>query len=70
MNFDLLLDERVISYSLNCLSVSDINSKAFFIVLTILSDKVDTGSIIKYLPNISENLLHFMKSNNSVSIIF
>lgn len=49
------------------LSVYDKNSKAFFIVLTILSDKVDSGSIIQYLPNIAENLLHLMSSNNSVS---
>lgn len=51
---------------LECLSACDKNSKAFYIVLTILSDKIDSGLIIKYLPNIGERLLHLMRINNSV----
>lgn len=52
------------------LSVCDKNSKAFYIVLTILSDKVDCKTIIKYLPNIAERLLQLMRINNSVRNLY
>lgn len=32
----------------------------------ILSDKVNSGLIIQYLPMITENLIHLMSTNNSV----
>lgn len=49
------------------LSLCDQNSKAFFIVLTLLSNKVNVLLIIRYLPNIADILLHLMSYNNSVS---
>lgn len=61
------LDEHTLNKILVSLSTCDQNSKAFLIVLTILSDKVDTELIMKYLPNISDNLFQLMISNNSVS---
>lgn len=66
--FILLLDEHILDYVLHRLSTCDKNSKAFFVVLSIISDKVDSRSIIKYLPSICETLIDLMTSNNSVSI--
>lgn len=66
----LFLDEHLLNEILERLSVSDNNSKAFYIVLTILSVNVDSESIIKYIPNIAERLLKLMKINNSVNFFF
>lgn len=69
INLNFISDECILNEILKCLSVCDKNCKAFVIVLTILSDKVDSRLIIKCLPEIAENLLQLMSSNNSVSNI-
>ncbi|VVC29565.1 Armadillo-type fold,Domain of unknown function DUF2428, death-receptor-like,Armadillo-like helical [Cinara cedri] len=63
-------DENVFIKVLERLSLSDQNSKGFFIVLTLLSNQVDSRLVIKYLPNIADTLLHLMCSNNSATTVF
>lgn len=65
--FFFCLDNYILNEILERLSVCDINSKAFFIILTILSDKVHFKSVIKTLPKIVDILIQLMNTNNSVS---
>ncbi|KAE9528149.1 hypothetical protein AGLY_012571 [Aphis glycines] len=70
INIIKMKDEHILDYVLHRLSTCDINSKAFFVVLSIISDKVDSRSIIKYLPSICETLIDLMTSNNSAVTVF
>jgi len=67
MNIIKIKDENVLLEIFDRLSTSNIHSRAFINVLIILSNKVDVKTVMKCLPNGSEDILDLMSSNSSVS---